>query len=1056
MSHEPVIDDRSQEEVYEELQRIAQMYTDSWDPTSADNGRTLLRIFSHLGADIIRRLNDVPEKHRIAFLDALDFERRPPQAARLPLTFSVSTDLDRNVAIPGGTQAIADPDNAGTQIFEVPQERGFEATGATLIDVTAVDPTDDAIVDHDDLLDDDDGVTEVFVGENEQEHVLYMGHETLLNLESGSSVTVTAETNVDSDVFLDSVVWEYYGDDESGEEGWHRLEQPQDGDGPGDDASLEELQELLQSRSDTGHERSDGHAIESTFRLRGETVQTTVDGDESRWLRCRLVDDESDPFSVKMQSLAVSVGSGAREGGLAPDFLLANDVPLSLEDEGDILPFGRLPQPPATFYVASEEAFTKGGGVIDIEFHVPEVAGPSDAGDGADGSADGGPGGVGLVGGPPHISWEYWNGDGWTRIDGITDETNALADPGHVRFPVPDDIEATAVSGHDDVWIRARLVSGNYGQPSFDVTDAGTRGALTDSPEPPKFSNVSIHYDRGLEPFETVRRYDNASFSEDFADRSDPFSPFTELPDREQTIYLGFDDVLRNGPLSVFVPVKDTTYPRAFDPGIQWEYCNDPDAFEWSEIDVQDRTGGLTERGLVRFTFPEPTTAFDLFGRQRHWIRARITQDEFEREPRPTRPSRNSGVVSEVEGTDRTLERSTTPPVLDGIYPNTQWAYNTNTVENEILGSSDGSHDQSFEFAFAPVIQTEVWVDEYASLSSGERRELVETRPDAVERVTSPRGETEEFWVRWVEAADFLDSGPSDRNYVVDRSNGTVTFGDGNSGAIPPNGQDNLKTTYTTGGGRDGNVDTGTITDLKSSISLVESVSNPAPADGGADIESIDALVSRTTNQIKHRGKAVTAADYEQVSKAEFRELATVKCDPNLSGSGERASGQVTLLIVPQAEREKPVPSTELKQQVHTALRKRAPASLVESESARIVVRGPSYAEMAVELTLRASEVKSVSQLKGTISQRLDEYLHPLTGNGGDGWEFGAMPGIEELAAAVDDIENVSNVVDIGARIDVSGDRQSLSGRQRDPTLPRDALVCSGDHEITVTMEGDP
>ncbi|RZH67290.1 putative baseplate assembly protein [Natrinema altunense] len=1052
MSRPPVVDDRDREDLYAELRTLTDQYTESWDPSTDDNATVLLRIFSQLGADVIRRLNDVPAKHRIAFLDALGFDRRPPQAARLPLTFSVSADIDRNVAIPGGTQAVAEPSDGPDQIFEIPQDDGFEATGASLTDVLSVDPAADRIVDHGDVRTADEPV-ELFTGDSIQEHVLYLAHSDLLTLEPGSPITITAEMATDNPVLETDAVWEYYGE-EDGTEGWHRLEEWTDDEAADDAIRLDLLQERLQSSAPGS---GDGDRLELRFRLPGTPVEHAVDGVESRWLRCRIDDDEPDPdvFSLHLESISASVGRDPSEDGLSPDSLRSNDVPLSTDD-GDVRPLGRLPQPPATFYIASEEAFTKRGGVVEVRFDPPadpdadelDAVTDADTPGEVDIDADGTSAaeGVGVLGGPPELSWEYWTGSGWNRLTVLEDETNALRRAGHVRFTVPEDIEPTAVSGHENVWVRARLVSGNYGQPSFGVTDAGTRGSVVNSPDPPCFGDISIHYDRGMQSFETIRTRNNAAISGDLAGSESPISPFDELPEDTQTLYLGFDETLRNGPLTFFVPIEDVTYPRSFDPGMRWEYCVDPDADEWSKLTVRDRTGGLTERGIVELTFPEPTTAFDRFGRCCHWIRVRVTQDEFD-----WRPSDRSQSARSAPEADQPRDRTTAPPTLDGLYPNTQWAYNTRTIEDEVLGSSDGTHEQSFACAHAPVIDVDVWVDESETVSTSERRALRSERPEDVRRVTDASGDVTEYWIRWQQVSDFLESEATDRHYVVDRIDGTVSFGDGNRGRIPPAGQGNITVTYTTGGGRDGNVAADTITDLQSSISLAEDVSNPKPADGGADAESRDALVERTTNQLKHRDRAVTPTDYERVANAAFRELSKVKCDPD----GAVEAGSVTLLIVPYAQREKPVPSMELKQRVRETVRDRAPASLVESETSRIVVRGPSYAELSVSVAVSMADSTSVSLLKAAIERRLDEFLHPLDGNGGDGWAFGEAPSVDALADLVDGADHVADVVDLDATIEVGGEQRSLSERETGPPLPSDVLVCSGGHDVAVTMEAD-
>ncbi|MDS0260498.1 putative baseplate assembly protein [Haloarcula sp. S1CR25-12] len=1051
----PTVDDSDQEALFEALLERADVYTDEWDPTTADTGRTLLRIFSTFEADVRNRLNSVPEKHRIAFLDVLGFERRPPKAARVPLTVHVPDDLDRNVVIPGGTQAVSESGD-DTQLFELPRDRGFEATGATLTDAVAVDPAADSIVDHSAVVDGD--AVELFEGTDDQQHHLYVASGQTLTLNPGSSFAVTAELDVDNDAFAEAVVWEYYGEDATGEEGWHRLRPPRPGRDRAAESSIEAYKQRLRDRVEAGddgagsqaasaHTASDGSAYEATFELPGEVVEHTINGVESRWLRCRLVDDDADLLSVSMRDLSLHAGQTDDASGLDPDFMLSNDVPLSAE-KGPLKPLGELPQPPTAFYVACEEAFTKPGGTATLEFAPP--GGPVTVADGeggttTDGEASGRRGtDVGVLGGAPRLSWEYWNGEGWVQLGDIEDGTDTFHEAGTVTFSVPDDIEATTVSGHENVWVRARLVSGNYGQPGLNVPEVegfdGTDGDL----DPPVFGDVTVHYEHSGQPFDAVFRHNNAAYSEDLTDHAEAYVPFRDLPDTSQTLYLGFDDALRDGPLTLFAPVEDTTYPQSFDPGMEWEYCTAPSEFSWSELDVRDRTGGFTERGIVSLTVPSETTAFELFGRRRHWIRVRTTQDEFDR-PDDAEGSRDSATAETAA--DRT-SRTTAPPVLEGLHLNTRWAYNKRTVEDEVLGSSDGSHDQSFRCAHAPMMSIDVWVDESETLSAGERRDLLADRPDAVDRVSDERGDLAAFWVRWQRVDDFLDSGPTDRHYVVNKTLGTVDFGDGDAGAIPPSGQDNVRATYTTGGGSDGNVDARTITDLKSPISLVDDVSNPESADGGADTESIEALVSRSANRLKHRRRAVTPADYEQVALSEFRELSTVKCETTAAGGETR----VTVIIVPETERDKPVPSMALKHQVRDTLTDHAPATVVESDEMDIVVRGPGYAEISVEATVRAPTVKSVSLLKQRIRRELDDYLHPLTGRDGGGWEFGTLPDPETLVERIDGIAEVAASLDVTTYVETSGERRALTGRQAEEALPQNTLVCSGTHRLRVTM----
>ena len=428
----PIIDEREQEAIYEALRRRASAYTDDWDPETGDVGQTLVRIFSSFESHVRNRLNEVPEKQLLAFLDALDFDRRPPQAARVPLSFEVSSDLDRNVPIPGGTTTIADPADRETQQFELPKGAGFEATPASLTDVVAVDPDSDAIVDHGSLLEGEQ--VRLFDDESIQSHALYLESESALNLAAGSTFTVRVESRAGADTVFEETVWEYYGEDENGDCGWHRLERVIDEPSQSDDASVKALQEQLQASSETSDKQSRNRddVAEQRFGLPGETTIHEVNGTEGRWLRCSLRNETAVPaWSVRSISLRVtSDGRGTEGEGLEPDMLLSNDVPISLED-GRFYPFGRAPYPPVTFFIACEEAFTKPGGTVDIKFSPPTGLASSDGQD-ADSSTVGG--GIeadddripdsdavdalphledvepdvnmGILDGPPEVSWE--------------------------------------------------------------------------------------------------------------------------------------------------------------------------------------------------------------------------------------------------------------------------------------------------------------------------------------------------------------------------------------------------------------------------------------------------------------------------------------------------------------------------------------------------------------------------------------------------------------------------------------------------------------------------
>src|SRR3954464_15228032 len=96
----------------------------------------------------------------------------------------------------------------------------------------------------------------------------------------------------------------------------------------------------------------------------------------------------------------------------------------------------------------------------------------------------------------------------------------------------------------------------------------------------------------------------------------------------------------------------------------------------------------------------------------------------------------------------------------------------------------------------------------------------------------------------WTRRQRLAFSGPDDRDFLVDideYDQATLRFGDGINGAMPDAGAV-LSVTYRTGGGAEGNVEADTVKTIVEAPALsaiAASVTNPMPANGGADRESI-------------------------------------------------------------------------------------------------------------------------------------------------------------------------------------------------------------------------
>src|SRR5262249_55003946 len=111
------------------------------------HGGALIGIFARFAELIIERLNRVPDKNLLAFLDLLGASRLPPQPARVPLTFSLATGRASPGVGPAGTQVAAPPGEGEKDAVVFETERELVVSPATLTAVFTRDPEVDAVAD---------------------------------------------------------------------------------------------------------------------------------------------------------------------------------------------------------------------------------------------------------------------------------------------------------------------------------------------------------------------------------------------------------------------------------------------------------------------------------------------------------------------------------------------------------------------------------------------------------------------------------------------------------------------------------------------------------------------------------------------------------------------------------------------------------------------------------------------------------------------------------------------------------------------------------------------
>ncbi|MEH1016916.1 putative baseplate assembly protein [Micromonospora sp. CPCC 206060] len=120
----PNLDDRRFQDLVDDAKRMVQQRCPEWtDHNVSDPGVTLIETFAYLVDQLLYRLNRVPDRHYVKFLDLIGVTPFAPSVASTEVTFWLSAPRDVPVVVPAGTHvATVRAENVEPVTFETVRE----------------------------------------------------------------------------------------------------------------------------------------------------------------------------------------------------------------------------------------------------------------------------------------------------------------------------------------------------------------------------------------------------------------------------------------------------------------------------------------------------------------------------------------------------------------------------------------------------------------------------------------------------------------------------------------------------------------------------------------------------------------------------------------------------------------------------------------------------------------------------------------------------------------------------------------------------------------------
>ena len=1004
-----LLDRRTELDFYNQSWALAKRYFPKWTSSYpegfvpdfnassiSDPGLVTLRLFADLARYLTQQINFAPTNQNLSFYDFLGLKQQLPELALAPIVYDLAPN-DSSVIVEKGRQVTADYDPQ--ILFEM--LRTVKVLPLTVSEILFIDSYSDTRVSYGSQLG-NPGISNRFP------HQLYLGDVELFNFMSSSTEVEIRfyGSNLSKEWFSQ---WVIYDNKSSFKVDVH--------------GDYDQLTALLSPN---------GRVSEIVSPLPDALSEK---GADLSWIRIEPLESARvvENGGMCLPEITLIEAVLLDREGVIPDCTAFNDSPLDIKK--GVNPFGKTPQTKDAFYIGSFVFGMKGVSVsLKVEISPLDTTNIS-----------------------AQLTWEYWDGLEWLPML-VNDGTNSFTQSGNILFQLSEQVKSCTINGLKNYWVRCCITSGAYGfsgqtvitesaaqifsrVPSTVLCDCvlcdpnvvrsnlvkwfdGNHinfGFKYQSPQywPPFIKSLLISYEYVKSPSESLA-YNSGLFTTLEEDRR-PYIPSNSFP----ALCIGFqvsESLIPFGEVfSVLFILKENCRMCNIDPefhywtGKQWKAM----PLEW--IDYQ-----LVGAFIVGLRIPEDIDQSYLYGSKKLlWV---SMKSSFIRNP---------------------------ADLFMAIYVNAGIAVGYSTIENKVLGSGTGQADFSIKCPSVPVLNLKLELFEESESSNdftidsgssttvpnlGIEGSSEENIPDNEDSINVVEGEENSgIWVRWKEVNTFAFSGPRDRVYILDPIHGIIYFGNGVQGMSVPTGDNNIRAKFyqTPLNKSQSMVPVGSLNQLQTSDSGIQSVRNPMMANGAVNMQTRPDFLKKAPSILKSRQRAMSSSDFIALAKLASPRVARASLISNLEQT------TVDIQILTDVVTDSYVPSRSLINQVEAYLR----THTVASASSLIRVFGPQY--LPVDIVVQGVPVqKSLSESERAdfnlkIRESIRHYLDPIQGGPTQkGWNPGEEITMYPLSKRLKELSLLKHVEVFG-----------LKGQSRIP-MRRDVLPVPGDLDILFLTTG--
>ena len=957
------IDNRDTRDIENRIEELSRTYTPEWhfERDDPDIGSVIARLFAMQMKENINMMNNIPERYHTEFINMLDISLKPVKAAQSIVNFHLIENTVKGTTIRKGTVLASESTDEDGEPVLFETDREIYVTNSRVTDSFMTDREEGTIVpilgdftpvsvlegyrrvveeDEEDVEEEEGEQTErsaeseyvkrtihpfVLFSEsgNISRSILILYHETVFDIvDEPIYVKISGNSELNNKITAGEYIFKYY-------------------DGktfvPFDSVEL--------------REDSDTFILKKHHELRKVT-----DGVREYGV---VILEAVHPL---MENIGINSISLSTEGGeRTPEFI--SDGSKDLDPEGfpifseDLSIYNEC-------YIGEDFYFSKKGAKVTLSFHVDYRERPHYLTKQEEEER------LKIIKKKPKVHMadipahayadevimEYYNGTGWKKIHPDSDITglfaNETAFDAKISFICPADIVGVETGANMGRCIRFRLLRSD---------NCYLRPCIHHYPFITDIKLCFTYGERYVDPNRVIRiagteRKDITALLKSGKD----FTVFSGGIYSDDALYLGFDERMEGGPVSIFFELEESTNQNRL-----------PCVFEYSTIRgfkrmrVVDHTDSFSHSGEVLFYPPSDMKETSMEGRSRFWIKIRRGKIQREDEnrmflPHIRRIMLNVVPVSNVEtGGENDF-------YIDEVGPNLHFHLKGKNIRD-----------------------AEVWVNEKGYISREEVENILKDDPNSIRVEYDMMGGISSVFVKWNETDSFYNV-KNRRSYVLDRLTKEIIFSDGMKADIPTVTDDvAFKVKLRMSSGTSGNVDAGTINEIVGTEIFIDSVTNPIRAFGGSNMETVADAMKRGANIMYGRRRLVTLNDYifEMLSFSDS--IDKVACIPGQKVEGDGEDSDISFVLLMKDFMEGSFSfhrvAAELKEDL-------LEGSSITVSPDRIHIVEPIFVDISVSVWAETDNLEDSFEITSRIESMLNDYLNPVSAEDDPGWEIGTVP----------------------------------------------------------------